>query len=199
MRLRTTAFPVFLVTVKPKRGGPSAESRSIACSSRAGRPALRPLATARYCGRERRRSKALLRDRGAPSASLRPRAACAHARGGRRLRSDHRGWPSEPGSHGDASGRSCWADTCASLSARSRVARSVPGPSIESCRRKRPAPRARDMGDGPVMAVPFARRLYGEGSGRSMRSALATRSPAYRHDMGTGYAPAKGWGVRSQH
>src|SRR5436305_13489560 len=58
MRLRTTAPPIFLVTVNPKRGGRGSADRPAfnACSRNPGRVTLAPPATARNSARFFRRS-----------------------------------------------------------------------------------------------------------------------------------------------
>lgn len=87
MRFRSTAFAAIrLLTVKPKRGGPSSP-RSRACSRKALRATLLALAAARKSVRRFRRSTAPrslgrqpLAPLGAPPRQNLPAVACGHAR-----------------------------------------------------------------------------------------------------------------------
>ena len=116
MRLRFTAFPVFLVTVKPTRGGPS--SPRLSTSTRNSRPRrFSPPRTARNSLRLRSRCGLVVPGvrpgNGRPS--VRRRAACGRDCGERRRRRGHPWWPCGHGSRDGASARASRVDRCASF------------------------------------------------------------------------------------
>ena len=117
MRLRTTALPTFLVTVKPTRAA-SLSPRS-STSSRKSRPRrFSPRRTARNSARLRSLAGAgcgACRFPATESPSLRRRAACGRDCGERRRRRGHPWWPCGHGNHAGACGRVWTADRYASF------------------------------------------------------------------------------------
>ncbi len=79
MRLRSTAFPVFFVTVKPKRGPVAAAAEGSAWRTNPGRVTFRPRATARNSLRRLSRPGRA----GAGFVAFRRSASCGRAHGGR--------------------------------------------------------------------------------------------------------------------
>jgi hypothetical protein len=119
VRLRTTALPTFLVTVKPIRAGPGS-GWSSACSTSPWVATFLPFAATRKnsARRFRRAGEGRMWDtRGAadgrPSV-LRRRAACGPWRGGSPPPGGRRRWPSGNGTRGGACGQASTVDRCAS-------------------------------------------------------------------------------------
>ena len=118
MRLRTAAFPTFLVTVKPTRGASSLPRSST--SRRKNRPRrFSPRRTARNSSRLRNRvgaaGRGVLPVSGNGALSLRRKAACGHDYGGLQRLRGHPWWPSGRGNHAGACGRVWTADRYASF------------------------------------------------------------------------------------
>ena len=114
MRLRTTAPPIFFVTVMPSRftGSPSARSRT---------NRTKPGMGARFARFAARKSALLLivtKGGSWPepvcSGLLRRSASCGHGHDGRAEWRGHRVWPCGRGNRGGGHARDCLAERCAS-------------------------------------------------------------------------------------
>ena len=103
-RLRTTAFPTFLETVKPTRTAP-ASGRIRNCKMNPAVGAFCPLAAARKSARCRNRSMWRL---------IRRSNACDRVNDALKAPVGRRSWPCACGSHGGVCAPACWVDRSAS-------------------------------------------------------------------------------------
>lgn len=106
MRLRTTALPIFLVTVIPSRMDGSPSSRSWTSRTNPGMGARRPRLAARKSARRRMICSGAV--------AVRPTATCGRANGELPEPCGRPRWPTGRGSRDDACGQGCSAGKCAS-------------------------------------------------------------------------------------